>query len=244
MSGPRVYESNDFDRDIANGNKAIELNPTSVSAYNNRGLAYWAKGMLDEAIADYDTTIRLNPSYIVAHNNRGLAYQAKGDMEKAFADYARSIEIDPHHPVAYRLRGFANFDLGKFDTAAADFASAVQQEPAGARQAFWLYLARTRAGAKGDPAAELRLNATRLNQTEWPYPVVELFLGNRDPEATLAAAQGVKERCEAQFYVGEWYVLRRDRAAAINALNAALKACPTHLIENAGAQAELKRLDQ
>jgi lipoprotein NlpI len=199
-------------------------------------------GKLEEAIADYDHAIQLDPKYVIAHNNRGLAYKAKGNIENAFADYARSMEIDPRHTVAYRLRGFANFDMARFDAAAADFAGAVQQEPGGARQVFWLYLARSRLGG-GDPVAELQANATKLKPPDWPYPVVEMFLGSRTPAATLGAANGVNQRCEAQFYVGEWHVLRNDGAAA-DSLKAALDICPKHLIEYSSAQAELKRLQR
>jgi lipoprotein NlpI len=197
-------------------------------------------GKLDEAIADYSHAIQLDPKYVTAYNNRGLAYQAEGNVENAFADYARSMALDPHHTVAYRLHGFANFDMTKFDAAASDFAGAVQQEPNGARQVFWLYLARSRIGG-GNPIAELQANATKLKRPDWPYPIVELFLGDRTPAATLAAANGTNERCEAQFYVGEWHVLRKD-GAATDSLKAALDTCPKHLIEYSSAQAELKRL--
>jgi lipoprotein NlpI len=107
---------------------------------------------------------------------------------------------------------------------------------------FWLYLARSRLGGR-DPVAELADNAAKLKPPEWPYPIVELFLGSRTPAATLGAANGVNQRCEAQFYVGEWYVLHRDGAAA-DSLKAAIEICPKHLIEYSSAQAELKRLQR
>jgi hypothetical protein len=64
--------------------------------------------------------------------------------------------------------------------------------------------------------------------------VFELYLGRRDPAATLAAAQKPEERCEAQFYVGEWQLLQGDRAV--------VGTCPKSFIEYTGAQAELRRL--
>jgi rhomboid protease GluP len=74
--------------------------------------------------------------------------------------------------------------------------------------------------------------------------VVELFLGQRTPEATLTAPAKPDERCEAQFYIGEWQLLRADRPAAIESLQTAASTCPKDFVESTDAQAELKRLGQ
>jgi len=63
-------------------------------------------------------------------------------------------------------------------------------------------------------------------------------------ESTLAAAGNPSERCEAQFYGGEWKLLQGDRAAAATALTAAADTCPKSFIEHKGAEAELQRLRQ
>ena len=42
-----------------------------ANAYNNRGVAYGAKGDRDRAIADYNEAIRLDPKFAMAYNNRG-----------------------------------------------------------------------------------------------------------------------------------------------------------------------------
>ena len=50
-----VYLSlKDYDRAIADYNRAIELSPQSALAFNNRGTAYRNKGRYDSAIQDYD----------------------------------------------------------------------------------------------------------------------------------------------------------------------------------------------
>jgi hypothetical protein len=39
----------------------------------------------------------------------------------------------------------------------------------------------------------------------------------------MAAPTNANDRCEAQFYVGEWYPMRDDRAAALERLKAAVE---------------------
>ena len=81
-----------------------------------------------------------------------------------------------------------------------------------------------------------------MNSQDWPYAVFELYVGRRDPAATLAAAQKPEERCEAQFYVGEWQLLQGDRAAARQRFEEAVGICLKAFIEYTAAQAELRRL--
>jgi len=59
----------------------------------------------------------------------------------------------------------------------------------------------------------------------------------------LSAASKAEERCEAQFYNGEWHLLRGNRAAAATALQAATDICSKDFVEYKGAVAELKRLN-
>jgi lipoprotein NlpI len=109
---------------------------------------------------------------------------------------------------------------------------------------LWRYLARARSGSP-TAAAELEIDAERaLKQPDWPFPVVELFLGHRTPEATLEASTNSGNRCEAQFYVGEWLLLQGDRPAAMAALKMAAETCSKTFYEYGLAQAELHRLGQ
>jgi tetratricopeptide (TPR) repeat protein len=51
----------DYDKAIADCDKAIELKPKNAAAYDNRGNVYQAKGDHDRAISDYDKAIELDP---------------------------------------------------------------------------------------------------------------------------------------------------------------------------------------
>ena len=212
-------------------------------SFTSRGNAYQANGNLEGALADINEAIRLDPKYAGAFQNRGDLQEAKGDFDAAIADYSEAIRIDPRNPSGYRARGFANFYAAHYGAAITDLARAVADKPADAYPALWLYLARIRAGDQ-TAAAELAANARQLKPSEWPYAVVELYLGQRTAEATLSAPGKPDERCEAQFYVGAWQLLRADRPAAIESLKTAVSTCPKDFVESTDAQAELKRLAQ
>ena len=74
--------------------------------------------------------------------------------------------------------------------------------------------------------------------------MIQLFLGQSTVEAILAAPTKAGDRCEAQFYAGEWYLMRGDRAAATERLKTAAETCPKTYSEYGAALAELKRLPQ
>ena len=82
----------------------------------------------------------------------------------------------------------------------------------------------------------------KIKQGEWSYPVVEMFLGKRDVDATVAATTSDDQKCEAQFYGGEYNLLHKDNRRADTWLKAAVESCPSGFIEFSGATAELKRL--
>jgi lipoprotein NlpI len=178
-----------------------------------------------------------------AFGSRGNALEVKGDFDGAIADYSETIRIDPRRIAGYRSRRLAYFYAADFGAAVSDLARAVEDKPADAYPALWLYIVRARVGHK-KATAELETNAERLKAADWPYPVVELYLGLRTPEATLAAPAKPDDRCEAQFYIGEWRLLQADRPLAIESLDAAADTCPKALVEYRGAWAELKRLGQ
>jgi lipoprotein NlpI len=136
--------------------------------------------------------------------------------------------------------GYTLFYLGDFTGAALNLREAVANASF-AYPIIWLYLADARVGGQ-DVKMNLQNNTAGLKPTEWPFPVIELFLGRRTPAEMVAAAIESTEICEAQFCLGEWHLLRAERGASIAALREAVGTCPKNFIEYAGAIAELKRL--
>ena len=75
-------------------NRALELDPSSAEAFNNRGSMYANQGQYDLAIAEYNRALELNPRYAEAFNNRGAMYANKGQYDLAFVDFNRAVELN------------------------------------------------------------------------------------------------------------------------------------------------------
>jgi tetratricopeptide (TPR) repeat protein len=231
------FEGN-HERAIQDYNRAIEIDPKNSLAFVDRGNSYQSTGEHDRAIEDFDQAIRLAPKNAAAYSSRGDAYVSKRDYDRAVQDYDQAIQLDATNSAFYSSRGRAFFYVGNFEAAAESFLRATELDD-DAYSVIWRYLARQHGGENGE--AELAANAERLKSKDWPYPVIEMYLGQRLPAAALSAAHRPEDRCEAQFYIGEWYMFRGDRLAAGAAFRDATATCPKDFNEYAGALAELKR---
>jgi len=229
----------DYDKAIADYGRAIALDPRYEDAFVNRGVAHAAKGDTDPAISDYTTALMLDGSDVAAYRARGDAYADKGDLTLALQDYDEALRRAPGDADTLRSRGYAQFYAGDFASAASDLARVVAAQPDDVYAMLWAYLAAARTDAA---AAKKSLVASAASSDPaWPHPVLELLAGASTVEATMAAAQSPSQRCEAQFYAGEWKLLQGDRSGATAALQAAVASCPKSFIEYKGAQAEVKR---
>lgn len=82
-----VYHSqDDYEHAIVNLDKAIELDPNYVAAYNNRGVVYRTKREYDRAIENLNKATDLNPNHINAYYNRGETWLHMGEWDKAKSD--------------------------------------------------------------------------------------------------------------------------------------------------------------
>jgi lipoprotein NlpI len=156
------------------------------------------------------------------------------------ADFTTAIALYPTHATTYEHRRYARFYSGYFKDAAADVTRELEFANITAYPMLFLFLARSKAGE--DATAELQARAARLNSEEWPYRVIELLFGKGSTDAVLAGSRNQVEQCQAQFYVGEWYLLNGKQADGVAALHRAVETCPKARIEYDAAVAEVKRL--
>jgi tetratricopeptide (TPR) repeat protein len=103
--GAAYWRKRDFDRAIADENKATEIDPGYANAYMRRGASYGSKGDFDLAVADATKAIEIDPENVKAYSNRGIARGRKGDVAGAIADATKAIEINPKFAGGYIVRG-------------------------------------------------------------------------------------------------------------------------------------------
>jgi tetratricopeptide (TPR) repeat protein len=111
---------------LADGSRAIELDPKEATAWYNRGNTYGKLGQPAKAIADYSRAIELDQKLAYAWNNRGGYFDQLGQSEKAIADFSRAIELDKKDALFRCNRGRVYDKLGRLDPALADFSAAIE----------------------------------------------------------------------------------------------------------------------
>ena len=93
LTSPKNVEGEDFKGAIDAYDKAIDLDPSEVVAYFNRGNAKVSLGQTGAAIDDYDAAIGLNASYTVAYLNRGNAKAQLGHIGEARQDFEMALNL-------------------------------------------------------------------------------------------------------------------------------------------------------
>jgi tetratricopeptide (TPR) repeat protein len=80
---------------IIHYDKAIELNPSLVSAWNNKGIALSRLKRFEDAIRCYDKAIGLDPNHANAWYNKAKAFRDMGQsrLDKANEDRTRAAKL-------------------------------------------------------------------------------------------------------------------------------------------------------
>ena len=82
-----------FEEAIAEGKRAIELDPLSPIINADLGRNLYAARRYDEAIAQLRKTLEIDPTFYYAHYNLGMALQRKGDVPAAIAEYTKAQQL-------------------------------------------------------------------------------------------------------------------------------------------------------
>ena len=91
--GLQFQQRGDLDSATVCYQKAIELDPAYVIAYNDLGIMFEAKGLLDRAEKIYLVGLKLNPQYHNLYSNLAMLYEQKRELKKAFDYWKKRIEL-------------------------------------------------------------------------------------------------------------------------------------------------------
>ena len=105
-----------FDRAIAEGKRAVELDPLSVIINADLGANYLTARRYDEAIAQLRKTIDMDPRFYYTRWNLAEALELKGKLREALTEYKKAVELDDD-PFVLALLGQAYAKVGQRDEA-------------------------------------------------------------------------------------------------------------------------------
>jgi len=135
----------EYEAQLADLNKALELNPDHAEALFSRGCLYGGDLPMDKrddakAVADYSRLLEIEPRNVSARHNRAGCYEQLREPNKALADYTRIINGDADFSrlldgkdkqvaLDYHYRGRVYFDQKDYARAVADFNEALRLDP-------------------------------------------------------------------------------------------------------------------
>ena len=82
-----------FDEAIAEGKRAVELDPLSPIINADLGVTLYLARRYDEAIEQLRKTLAIDPTFFYAHYNLGTALQLKGDLSAAISEYEKAKQL-------------------------------------------------------------------------------------------------------------------------------------------------------
>ncbi|QDU42643.1 Tetratricopeptide repeat protein [Symmachiella dynata] len=101
-------------------------NGRNVHALNNRAVANWEIGNVEEAKADLESVLDIGADNHVPYHKLGEIYEKQGDLEGAIALYSKAVERWPSESSCYSIRAYALFCAKRWVEAIPDFDKALE----------------------------------------------------------------------------------------------------------------------
>jgi tetratricopeptide (TPR) repeat protein len=231
---------------ITDFSNVLKINPKSDQAYLNRGACYLKIKQYEKGIEDNKQALLINPLLDIVYCNQGTAYTKTGNYNEAFINFNKAIKLNPFVAEYYTCRGLAYFETGDFGKSAADFQKAVSLQPSNPYYNLCYALFDQRANHSGNELYKKYLDSNR--SSKWPAPVFEVFAGKLTPEDCIKKSDStnarinLEQKCEAYFYLGEYYLMKNDRSKAGEYFRKCIDTGINDFNEYYLAKAELKRL--
>ena len=182
--------------------------------------------------------IETNRLAVIGDRTLDVLLDMPGDATQVIEVGILESELDCGIEVGEGVVGFAYFFQGDYPSAIADLQRVIERDPhhfQSSTHVIFRFLARVRSGQDGRP--ELETHSSRQFGSDRLY---DLYLGKGPAEAALKAS---RDRCEAEFHVGAWYLISGNRDAARRHLQAASDAeCRQSHPHHRAAAVELKRM--
>lgn len=245
--------ASDFRNEIAIARFSELLNRADLSEeqqaklYYDRGVLFDSLGMTTLSRIDFNRAVQLKPDLAEVYNFLGIQHTLMQQYEKAYEYFDSAIELNEAHEYAYLNRGIALYYGDRATLAKDDFNIFLQRSPNDPYRVLWLYLAHAEQD-KTQALATLKANAAALDENEWAYQLIALYLGDvTEKEFFSVIADGVSSQqeyaqrlCEAYFYLAKQHQAAGELDIATDYFKLALSTNVNEFIEHKYARLELE----
>src|SRR5438309_5677661 len=180
----------DFERAIAEFERAIQLNPNYATSYHwisNGPLT--ARGEFDRAITEGKRAVELDPLSMIDNADLGQIYFYARRYDEAISQVGKAIEIDPHSYLAHFYLGQIYQIQGHLTEAIGEYQKAVELDDDPQALAF-LGQAQARAG-QHDEAQKILSRMTEEAKSRYvsAYSFALMFIALGDKERAIDALE-------------------------------------------------------
>lgn len=223
------YCTKDYGDIVADYSVVIAQHPDVAALLLDRSNALIFMGKYDQASADADAAHDLDRHWSRPYIMRGWIYFAQAEFGKAEDEFDTAVDRSSDYAGAYVARGEAQWAEGKFAEADDSFNEAFAHDKTSLDAFLFLSIERSLTGKAVPSEISDRFAAANLTDST-DGAIAQLYLGKLKPEA-LTVLHGYDQhaledvQCDIGFYVGEWFRMKGDLAAAKRELEISLGAC-------------------
>lgn len=127
--GTILFKEKKYREAIEFYDKAIELSPGFVDAWNNKGLCLKYEGYVEEGMKCFDKAIEMDPGYYMAWYNKANIFYDQNEYDEAIECYDKTLEIKPDHFKAWCNKGNMFYARKKYEEAIKCYDRALEIQP-------------------------------------------------------------------------------------------------------------------
>lgn len=200
--GIAYIEANQYTPALKELLEAEKYTPDDARIHFYLGLAYHGNGFSDKAVDAFKRAIDLNPDYSEAHNFLGIIYSNAGQWDLAIASFNKALANIVYNTPAAALynMGWAYYQKGDYPMAVRKYDEALRREP-----------------------NTVLMPIILKNMGQAKLGMGHVSEAMQDFKQALAA---VPDYAEAQYWLAECYIKKKDWEEAKRQFQALVKAAP------------------
>jgi len=188
------------DKALVDATAAVKETPWLTTAHVERGQIHRCLGEHAKSLNDYDAAIANNKRDAAAWRNRGIAAFFLERHNDAVDSLAQSINFSSNNPEAWAFSALAHTALGDFEAAGWAMLRCDEQRFAWELTSAWRAISIAR--ADGDPSPIYTKALAKLDNDEWPAPLLRFLSGEIDMAAYRTAIETRSNRNALLYYAG------------------------------------------